>query len=222
MKVSVIVPAYNEEKYIEKCLESIVSQTEKPDEIIVVDNNCNDKTVEIAEKFGARIVKEENQGMIYARNAGFDAAKYEILARTDSDAILPKDWISKIKENFKDPDLGGLSSPAYYFNKPLISGILNAVIIASFDAIGFKLGHSTMFGPNTVLRKSLWEKIRKDVCLSEREVHEDVDLAIHLAPHTKIKFDKSFIVRTRRNRWLEMLTVDKVKLVKMLASHKKI
>src|SRR3990170_5274074 len=99
MRVSLIIPVYNEEESIVKCLESIVNQEEKPDEIIVVDNNCTDKTAEIAQKFGARIVKEKKQGMIYTRNTGFDSAQYEILAKTDADAILPSNWISKIKEN---------------------------------------------------------------------------------------------------------------------------
>ena len=63
MKVSVVIPSYNEEKYIGRCLEGIALQIEKPDEVIVVDNNCTDKTVEIAEKFGATIIKEKKQGM---------------------------------------------------------------------------------------------------------------------------------------------------------------
>lgn len=220
MKVSVVIPAYNEEKYIGKCLESITLQTEKPDEIIVVDNNCIDKTVEIAKKFGARIVKEKNQGMIYARNAGFDAARYEIIARTDTDAILPPDWISKIKEHFKDPDLGALSGPASYFGIPLMSEVSIFISSAVFRGCGFLLGHPMLFGPNMGIRKSAWEKVKDNVCLSDNEVHEDVDLAIHIAKITKTKFDKNLVIRTTRGRWSKILTEYIVRFIKMLSSHK--
>lgn len=220
MKVSVVIPAYNEEKCIGKCLESIVNQKVQPYEIIVVDNNCTDRTSEIAQKFGALIIKEKNQGMIQARNAGFDAAKCEIIARTDADAILPKDWISKIKEHFKDPNLGALSGPATYFSVPIMSEISIIVIFVLFNAIGLMLGHPMLFGPNMALRKSSWEKIKNDVCMSDKEVHEDVDLTIHIAKITKIKFDGNFVIRTTRGRWATIFTVYVVRLIKMLASHK--
>lgn len=220
MKVSVVIPAYNEEEYIEKCLENIASQSEKPDEIIVVDNNCIDKTIEIAQRFGARIVKEEKQGMIYARNAGFDNAKYEILARIDADAILLKDWISKIKKAFNDPNLGALSGPAAYFGTPILSKISKFGTFLVFSGIGLLFGHPMLAGSNMVIRKSLWEKVKNSVCLMDRDVHEDIDISIHLAKITKIKFDWNFGIRTTRGRWTKIFTEYIVRLIKMLASHK--
>lgn len=223
MKVSVVIPSYNEEKYIRKCLESLANQYEKPDEIIIVDNNCVDKTVEIAKEFGVRIVKECKQGMIFARNAGFDAAKYEILAKTDADAILPHDWISKIKENFtNDANLGGLSGPASYFKTSLMSDISIAIAFNTFTTIGLILGHPMLLGPNLAIRKSLWEKIKKDVCLSDKDVHEDIDLSIHLAVIAKIKFDRNLVVKTTRSRWKDYLTEYIARLMKMLGAHSKL
>lgn len=220
MKVSVVIPVYNEEKYIEKCLESIVNQKVQPDEIIVVDNNCVDKTAEIAKSFGARIVKEEKQGMIQARNAGFNAASCEIIARTDADAILPIDWISKIKENFRDRNLGALSGPASYFTPPLISRISSLGTFVTFEGIGLLFGHPILAGPNMVLRKSVWEKVKNEVCLSDKDVHEDVDLSIHLNPITKIKFDWNFGIRTTRSRWTKIFTEYIARLIKMFVSHR--
>ena len=220
MTVSVVIPCYNEEKYIGKCLESIVQQTQKPDEVIVVDNNCADRTVEIAKKFGARIVKEKNQGIITARNTGFDAAKYEIIARTDADAILPPDWISKIKEHFKDPNLGTLSGPAAYFGTPIFSEISKFGTFLVFQGIGLLFGHQMLAGPNMVIRKSLWEKVKNNVCPKDSDAHEDIDISIHLAKITKIKFDWNFGIRTTRGRWLKIFTEYIARLMKMLASHK--
>src|ERR1035437_9820650 len=90
MKVSVVIPAYNEEKYIGACLDSLMDQKEKPDEIIVVNNNSTDNTAKIVKKYPVRLINEEQQGMIPARNRGFNEAKFEIIARTDADTILPR------------------------------------------------------------------------------------------------------------------------------------
>lgn len=220
MKVAVVVPAHNEEENIGKCLESIVNQEEKPDEIIVVDNNCTDKTEEIAKSFGARVVKEKNQGMIQARNAGFDAANFEIIARTDADAILPPNWISKIKEQFKDPNLGAISGPASYFSIPILSTISKLGNFLVFSGEGLLFGHPMLAGPNMALRKTLWEKIKKDVCLSDKEVHEDNDISIHLSKVTKIKYAWSFDIRTTRTRWIKIFTEYIVRLIKMFISHR--
>ena len=220
MNVSVIIPAYNEEKYLRKCLESLRNQIEKPDEIIVVDNNCTDKTVEIAQEFDARIIQEKKQGMIYARNAGYDNAKYEILARTDADAILPPDWILKIKKAFGDPNLGGFSGPATYFTTPVLSEISSFVAFLVISGFGLLFGHPTMFGPNMTIKKSMWEKIRNDVCLRDCDVHEDIDLSIHLAKIAKIRVDRSLVIRSRRGRWLKLCTEYIVRLIKMLRSHR--
>lgn len=219
MKVSAIIPAYNEEKYIGKCLESILNQTEKPDEIIVVDNNCTDKTVEIAQKFGARIVKEEKQGMIYARNAGFDNAKYEILARIDADTILPENWIFKIKGAFKDTNLGALSGPAAYFGTPILSEISKFGTFLVFRGIGLLFGNPMLAGSNMVIRKSLWEKVKNSVCLKDRDVHEDIDIAIHLSKIAEIKYDWNFGIRTTRGRWIKIFTEYIARLIKMFISH---
>lgn len=219
MKVSVVIPAYNEEKHIGKCLESIVSQTEKPDEIIIVDNNCTDKTVEIAGKFGTRIVKGKKQGMIYARNAGFNAAKYEIIARTDADVILPKDWIFKIKKAFEDPSLGALSGPTSYHNWPKSIKVSHFPSLMLFDTLSILFKNGCLYGPNMSLRKVVWEKVKKDVCLNDKKVHEDIDLSIHLIKLTKIKFDNKLIVETTRVRWQQIGTEYAARMMKMLYSH---
>lgn len=220
MKISVIIPAFNEEKYIGKCLESIANQREKPDEIIVVDNNSTDKTAEIAKSYGANVVVEKTQGMIPARNRGFDEAKYEIITRTDADTIVPSDWISKIKESFKDQNLGALSGPVYYYKLSKIIQISHLPTLIWFKFLGVIFGHDSLFGPNMSLRKSVWAEVKKDLCLDDKKVHEDIDLTIHISKITKIKFDGSLIVRTTRARWKKIFTEYVVRFVKMLYFHR--
>ena len=221
MKISVVIPAHNEEKHIGKCLESIANQIEKPSEVIVVDNNCTDKTAEIAKKFGARIIKEKKQGMIFARNAGFNAAKYDIIARTDSDTILPADWTSRIKKAFEDPSLGALSGPTCSYNWPKSTQQMSRLpSLMLFDVLGLLFKNGCLYGPNMSLRKTVWEKVKQDVCLDDKKVHEDIDLSIHLNKLTKIKFDNKLIVKIMRVRWKQIATEYAERLTKMLYSHR--
>lgn len=217
MRISIVIPAYNEEKHLAKCLQSIAEQTEKPDEVIVVDNNCTDKTAEIAQKFGARVVKEKNQGIAYGRNAGFNAAKYEIIGRTDADARLPHDWVTKVKENFKDESVAAISGPIFFSNKKL--AFLSVIL---FRFLSFFLMHNALFGPNIALRKSAWEKIKKDVCLEDKKVHEDIDLSIHIFKIGKIKFDRTLVVEASRVRFGQLFTEYAVRFAKMVFAHRKI
>ena len=108
MKISVVVPAYNEEAVIERCLNALVNQIVPVDEILVVDNNSTDRTAEIAEKYreyGVRVIRETVQGLIPARNRGFDEATGDILGRIDADTVVEPDWSQRLAEAFADPDV---------------------------------------------------------------------------------------------------------------------
>lgn len=94
--VSIIIPAYNEEDYLPNCLRSIKNQTYKNIEIIVVDNNSQDKTPEIAKNFGAKVVKVEKKNLSVVRNAGAKVAKGEILFFVDADSILYFNCVEKL------------------------------------------------------------------------------------------------------------------------------
>ena len=121
MKVSVVIPAYNEEKFIRKALKSVTNQLVDADEIIVINNNSSDKTVEITRSFSVRIIDEKKQGMISARNTGFDNAKYDIIARIDADVQVPPDWIQRIKRNFEKKKIDALTGPLLLSDLKLVS-----------------------------------------------------------------------------------------------------
>ncbi len=203
MKVSAVIIAYNEEKFIGECLRHLENQIEKPDEIIVVDNNCTDNTVEIASKFkGVRIVKEEKQGMIYARNKGFDSAKYEVIVRCDADTRVTKDWIKNIKKHFADKKIDALSGPIRFFDVPktrfhkVLADLYNDGAILVYQ-------HRILDGPNMALTKEIWGKVRDKVCLIDKDVHEDADLAVHIVKAGgRIKYFKDVIVDASGRRLL--------------------
>lgn len=102
--IPVIVPAYNEEKYIRACLDSLTNQDlpKRFFEIIVVDNNSTDKTKEIIKKFPVKYTFEEKRNVVAAKQRGVKIAKGKIIASADADTFYPKSWLSDIKKTFED------------------------------------------------------------------------------------------------------------------------
>ncbi len=97
-ELSVVVPALNEARYIAECLESLVKQRiEVPFEIVLVDNNCTDNTVQVAAAFAdrgsLRILREPHPGRGAARRAGFAAARGAIIVSADADTRYPEAWL---------------------------------------------------------------------------------------------------------------------------------
>lgn len=109
--ISVIVPVYNSEKYISKCIEAIINQTYKNLEIILIDDGSKDKSEEICKKYQEKfkeIIKCHsipNSGPSKARNYGIDNAKGKYLIFLDSDDIIENDYIEKMLEHIQNYDL---------------------------------------------------------------------------------------------------------------------
>lgn len=99
--VSIVIPAYNSEKTIERCLESVINQTYRDIEVIVVDDGSTDRTYEIVYKYGVldkriKIIQQKNQGVSAARNIGIENAYGEYLSFVDSDDIVYPQYIEKM------------------------------------------------------------------------------------------------------------------------------
>lgn len=222
MKVSVVIPAYNEEKRIGACLKSVFNQTKSPYEVIVVDNNSSDRTVEIAREMGAKVVVEKKQGVTFARNTGFDSVTGDIIARTDADTIVTSNWIERIDDHFsQDPKLQAISGPAI-FGLRVLSPLVRLLV---FEANKKIFGHYCLYGPNFAIRKTAWERVRDEVCLDDERVHEDTDLSIHIGKIGKIGYDRELKVRTSARRLRQspssQLVEYLIKWADMIAYHKK-
>jgi glycosyltransferase involved in cell wall biosynthesis len=121
--VSVIIPTLNEEKYIEATLLSIRNQDYKGKyEIIVVDSNSKDRTVEIARKYADKVIITKRKGASVGRNIGARVARGEILLFVDADTILLPNVISKVANHLKKRDNIGIVVPVLVddFNKNVL------------------------------------------------------------------------------------------------------
>ena len=169
MKLSFVIPAYNEEKYIGDCLKSVLEQTKNSvydTEVIVVNNASTDKTEEVAGTFiGVKVVNEKKKGLSAARQAGYEASVGDLIANIDADVLLPEGWIEKVMKAFaENPNLTGFSGPYIYHDLSTLTNI-GVRLFYYFGYAGyimnrFILNKSSMLqGGNFVVRRSALEKI---------------------------------------------------------------
>ena len=106
--ISVVIPAYNESDNIQACIDSLKAQSlpEKNYEIIVVDNNSTDNTLELIKKLGVVYTVEYKKGPAAAKNAGIPLANGNIIAFIDGDCIAAKDWLKNIVLGFEKSEIG--------------------------------------------------------------------------------------------------------------------
>jgi biofilm PGA synthesis N-glycosyltransferase PgaC len=178
--ISIIVPAFNEEKRIATCLESLANLNYPKDsyEVILVNNGSTDKTEEVAQGFGVRVLNFTGlQGVSAARQAGAEAAKGEIIAYTDSDSSVSKDWLDALVEILVDPSIvavGGRVLPLRAdFIRNFLYDLYHWFLIAN-QAIGRVLP----WGSNLSIKKQALEEIGGFTV--ELTTSEDWDISLRL------------------------------------------
>jgi peptidoglycan/xylan/chitin deacetylase (PgdA/CDA1 family) len=125
VKISIVIPALNEEKRLAKCLESLRKQEYQGEyEIIVADNGSTDDTADIARRFGARVVSgAEKKSVFYARQVGAEAACGDIIAQADADTVYPGDWLQRIAGQFAaHAEVVAVAGRFIYGNSPWWAG----------------------------------------------------------------------------------------------------
>lgn len=118
MQFSVIIPAHNEERYIGKALRSVRSAAKyaAPDtvEIIVAANRCTDRTADIAQQYGAKVIRNDSKCIAAVRNSGVRAATGEIIVTLDADSMMTKYSLVEIKSLLQSGDyIGGGANPKF-------------------------------------------------------------------------------------------------------------
>lgn len=201
LRVSIVVPVYNEGAQLGACLEAIAAQASTPYEVIVVDNNSIDDTEAVAKRFSfVKLLHEPRQGVVHARNCGFDAARGEVIARIDADTVLPPCWTAQIQAIFRSPDVSAVSGAPHYYDFPLAS-LADAIDLPLRSRLARKLKQTNfLWGANMAVRRSAWRKVRRSLC-SASGMHEDFDLAIHLQEQgLKVVYDEQLIAGVSSRR----------------------
>jgi len=164
--VSVIIPAYNEEKRIGKCLQSVfdVKYPKEKIEVVVVDDGSTDKTVELVKSYGFKVLKQNHKGKVDALNLGLKKSKSEVIVTIDADTIIEKDFIKKIARPFIDENLGATSGSVLVKNKHSLLGRfqhieyhVNNLARRNFSKV-FNTG-IWFFGALAAYRRSALEKV---------------------------------------------------------------
>ena len=132
-RFSIVIPCFNEEKFISNALDSLAEQDfKKPYEIIVVDNNSDDNTYAIAKSYAVRLVREPRRGVSYARQTGSELAKGEIIVSTDADTVFHKSWLSNLDKIFEsDPSLVAVGGDCRYYDGPWWKGFYTGAVFTT-------------------------------------------------------------------------------------------
>ncbi len=159
MKVSICITVLNEERSIKKLLESLLGQTKKPDEIVIVDGGSTDNTTNIILKYfpEVKLIKRKNLSRSKGRNLAVKNAKYSIIAMTDADCICDKHWLERILSPFEGSRVTDISAGFY---KMVVNTDFQKALAPFLGVTGEKF--SKNFLPSTrsiAFRKSLWKKI---------------------------------------------------------------
>ena len=174
IKVSIIVPVYNSEKYLEKCIKSLTHQTEKDIEIILVNDGSNDNSEKIIKKYKDKRIKyisKNNEGIGKTRNTGIKEAKGEYLMFIDSDDYVDTKCVKVMYEAAKN-NKSDLVISNFYKD---YNGKLEKISIPSFESSSLKknpniLNYVNMGPCNKLFKRTLLKNIRFD----EENKYEDV------------------------------------------------
>lgn len=212
-KISVVIPAYNEEQYIGSALAALAAQEFPRDafEIIVVDNASTDKTSAVARMYGTdKIISELRRGTNRARQTGLEQSEGEIVAFLDADCVPPKNWLSKIHTKLHSrKDTTVAIAGAYIFNwekdestMAIMEKIYQWVVMpAMSEVMGkiFKRGGVIIGGNFASFRKNFLKTNGFDT--SYTFFGDDASIARRLGELGYIKFDPSLTVVSSTRRF---------------------
>lgn len=205
MKLSVIIPAHNEEKYIGSALKALLTQDYPDFEVIVVDNASTDKTAEIARTFPVTVVSESRKGTMWACERGRREARGEIIVRMDADCLPEMGWLSRGAALFTDDSVVGVTGPYRYidqtgiFTSVLLRLQMNVVWLGAVATQFFKHG-GLLVGGNSFMRASALEKIG-GFNTAITFYGDDTDTAKRLANVGKLVFSRKLALPSSARRF---------------------
>lgn len=185
--VSVIIPAYNVESYLARCLDTVLAQTYRLLDVILVDDGSTDNSKTICEAYAAkdtriRVIRQKNSGLSAARNTGIDHARGEWLAFVDADDMLEPTFVEELLCCAVEAEtkMSMCSYRLWYgtdkANKdlPLLSGVLGSA--EALQRFFLTRGRNFGFSWNKLYHRSLFENVRFPVGMAYEDMYVLADL----------------------------------------------
>jgi cellulose synthase/poly-beta-1,6-N-acetylglucosamine synthase-like glycosyltransferase len=193
MKASIIVPAFNEDLFIQQCIDSLLQNNYKNKEIIVVNDGSTDNTINVLAKYDSiKVINIEKRGMLHAIKTGVKFATGEIVIKIDADSIAPFDWVTKMVEHFNNPEVvvvGGTFKNSY--DKGGLYAGLKCLDEIYHNKLRRRFSVCMLLGANWAIRSYL---------LNDQELYENkitdegLLLSIIESQKGKVIFDKQIFV----------------------------
>lgn len=203
--ISVIIPAFNEEKSLHNILDSLVAQkTNYNFEVILVDNNSHDKTAAVAQsyksKLDLKIIFEKKQGRGCARYTGFESSTNTYLFSTDADTIVPENWIQTYSDYLIKQKKEAVTSVCFFKHKRFsVRVLLNLALPIIIRLHKLAFGHYWLSGFSFAITKDAY--IRSGGFNKDYNTNEDVDLGFKVARVAKIHFVPEIVVECSARRF---------------------
>lgn len=209
--VTVYIPCHNAAHFLPDCLRGLLSQSPPPAEILVVDDGSTDATVEVAERFGVRVVRlPGHRGLAAARNAAIEAARHPFLASLDADCVPDTGWLEHLRSHMDEAGVAGAGGMLLESHRDTLADQWRAVHMRQNWGSDIIVNPPFLFGCNTLFdKRALEDAGRYDERF--RTNGEDVDISIRLMGrgHTLI-YDPWAIVRhLKKDTVLSVLGADR-------------
>ncbi len=200
-KISIIIPTYNEERYIGRTLESIKNQPYKDIEVIVADSNSSDNTKEIVRKVypGARIINKRKRGVGIACNAAASIAKGSLLMFIDADTSITRGLLGAYDRAFDDREVVAATGPIIPLEKTTRSiEIGYAVVSVHLVRLFMRIGKPSTISSNLMVRKNAYLKLGG--FSTTMNTYYDWDLSNRISKVGKIVFVENAVAKTSVRR----------------------
>jgi glycosyltransferase involved in cell wall biosynthesis len=180
--VSVVIPAYNEEKFLRSCLESVIANRYPNLEIILVDDGSTDNTAEVASKYPVKIIRRASRGGIaLARNDGLRVAQGEIIAFVDADCTVDTSWLMALVSDYTDERIAGVGGIISTRQRSILAKYHSFVEREPYTDSANPVSTLAIPGGNSSYRTSILRKVGGfDPTFAQHRGHEFIELGYRL------------------------------------------
>ena len=214
MKISVVIPAHNEEKNIAATIRAVLAQDYPDFEIIVVNNASTDSTSKIVEALPVRLVHESRKGLLWARERGRIEATGDIIANIDADCLPDPHWLARGASHFDRADVVAVTGPYDYHDggfifrssslltQKLLYGPVNAI----FQLPIIRKGALLIGGNNLIKADALRKAGGYDTSITF--YGEDTNTAKRVSKHGRVIFSRKVVMKTSARRFKDEGTLN--------------